>query len=157
MPNTRRNWRWGTTRSTTYGRTSYNPNYTRSYWPTTSYSPNKYNTYKKQIQAKIGSYRTIHQQFTGPGKVTAFSPSGASKWINYVNNGAWVYKFNNTEFCRYFGTKWDGYTPTAVCRYLRKKFGTGIKAVARGKNNTWLVAATPKVTARPFSNYNWNW
>jgi hypothetical protein len=133
-----------------YGRTS-----TRSAWPSTSYSPNKYNNYRKELQAKIESYRTINQQFTGVGNVVAFSPSGANKWIKYVNQGAWVYKFNNAQFCRWFGTHWNDATPTAAYRYLRHKFGVAIKGVTRGKGNSWLVAATPKITARPFYNYNW--
>jgi hypothetical protein len=152
MPTTRGTWKSGTRRRTTAKYSKYT---NRTSWPTTSYSPMRYNTQKKQVQAKIWSYRTINQQFSGPGKVTAFSPSGANKWINYVRNGAWVYKFNNAQFCRYFGTKWSGYTPTTAYRYLRKKFGSGIKAVTRGKGNSWLVAATPNVTARPFCNYTW--
>jgi hypothetical protein len=146
MPTTRRNWKSGIK----YGRTT-----TRKNWPTTSYSPTKYTNYKKELQAKIGSYRTINQQFTGAGKVTAFSPTGANKWINYVNQGAWVYKWNNAQFCRYFGTHWNNATPNAAYRYLKQKYGAGIKAVTRGKGNYWLVAAMPKVNARPFYTYNW--
>ena len=154
MPTTRRTWKSGTRRSTgkrtgTYGQT------TRSWSPTTSYSPTKYNTYKKEIQAKIGSYRTITQQFSGVGKVTAFSPSGANTWIRYVNQGAWVYKFNNVQFCRHFGSNWSRTTPTAAFRYLKRKYGAGIKAVTRGKGSNWLVAAMPKVTGSPFHNYSW--
>jgi hypothetical protein len=114
-----------------------------------------FNNYRKELQAKICSYRTINQQFTGTGKVTAFSPTGANKWIKYVDQGNWVYKFNNTQFCRFFGTHWNHATPNAAFRYLRQKYGTGIKAVTRGKGNSWLVAATPKLNARPFYNYNW--
>ena len=156
MPTTRRTWKSGTTRSSTGTRTKpQNRTTNRTNYTTTTYSPNKYNTYKKSLQAKIGSYRTINQQFTGMGKVTAFSPTGANKWIKYVDQGAWVYKFNNQQFTKFFGTNWNDPTPTAACRYLQKKFGTGIKAVTRGKGNYWLVAATPKLTARPFSNYTW--
>lgn len=155
MPTTRRTWKTGTTRRT--GRTTkpYGQTFTRTSWPTTSYSPTKYTNYRKELQAKIGSYRMINQQWTGAGKVTAFSPAGAHKWIKYVNQGAWVYKFNTTQFCRFFGSEWNYATPTAACRYLQRKFGTGIKAVTRGKGNCWLVAAMPNITARPFYNYNW--
>ncbi|MFQ5807539.1 MAG: hypothetical protein ACE5I3_13920 [Phycisphaerae bacterium] len=156
MPATRRTWKSGTTRRSTgtktkwYGRTT-----ARSTWPSTSYSPSKYNTQKRELQAKIGSYRAINQQFSGVGNVTAFSPSGANKWIKYVSQGACVYKFNNVQFCRWFGAQWNNATPTAAYRYLRHKFGVGIKAVTRGKGSNWLVAATPKITARPFCNYTW--
>ena len=156
MPTTRRTWKSGTTRQTKSGTTH------RSGWTSagssrmpTSYSPTKYTTSKKELVAKIGSYRTLNQQFTGAGKVTAFSPSGANKWIKYVDQGAWIYKWNNAQFCRYFGTDWKDSTPTAAMRYLKQKFGSNIKAVTRGKGNHWLVAAMPKITARPFYNYNW--
>ena len=156
MPTTRRTWKSGSTRRHT-GRTTkpYGRTHSGSAWPSTSYNPNMYNNYKKELQAKIGSYRTINQQFTGVGKVTAFSPTGANKWIKYVNQGAWIYKFNNAQFCRFFGSHFGNATPTAAYRYLRQKYGAGIKAVTRGKGNNWLVAAMPKVNARPFHNYNW--
>ncbi|MBI5866355.1 MAG: hypothetical protein HZB38_17935 [Planctomycetes bacterium] len=166
MPTTRSNWRTGTTRRTSntwnpsgrfgYSNSSTSSSYgARSNWTPTTYSPNKYNTYRTEITAKIQSYRAINQQFTGSGMVTAFSPSTCNKWINYVNDGCNVYTFTNQQFSRYFGTQWSNNAPTSAFRYLRNKYGTGIKAVTRGKGNCWLVAATPKVTARPFSGYSW--
>lgn len=150
MPITRRTWKTGTTSKfgKKYGKTTTG-------WRPTPYNPIRYNTYKKTLQAKISSYRTINQQFSGTGKVTAFSPAGANKWIKYVDQGAWVYKFNTPQFSKFWGTNWDNPTPTAACRYLQKKYGTCVKAVTRGKGNYWLVAATPKLNARPFSNYTW--
>jgi hypothetical protein len=163
MPITHRTWKTGTTRRTTgkygykYGKTysGNTGNMGRSSYATTWYHPNKYNTYKKTLQAKICSYRTINQQFTGTGKVTAFSPAGANKWIKYVDQGAWVYKFSTPQFCKFWGNNWNSPTPTVAFRYLQKKFGTCIKGVTQGKGNYWLVAATPKLTARPFSTYIW--
>lgn len=159
MPTTRRT--WNTTRRTTtkynksYGGTSYrNTTTTRGYTPNT-YNPNQYNTQKKTLQAKICSYNTIHRQMTGAGKVMAFSPTGANKWIRYVENGAWVYRFNSQQFKQFWGNTWNNPTPTAACRYLQHKFGQGIKDVTRGKGNYWLVAATQNINSRPFSNYNW--
>ncbi len=154
MPTTRRTWKSGTRRSTGKQTKSYGHTTTRSF-TATSYSPNKYSNYKKELQAKIGSYRTINQQFAGTGKVTAFSPAGANKWIKYVNQGAWVYKFNTTQFTRLWGQNWNSPSPTAACRFLQKKYGTSIKAVTRGKGNNWLVAAMPRISSHPFSNYNW--
>jgi hypothetical protein len=155
MQRTPRTWKTGYTRHTThqkpYGRTT-----THTGWqPTTSYSPSKYTNYRKEVQAKIASYRNLNQQWTGTGKVTAFSPTGANKWLKYVNQGAWIYKFNNNQFCRYFGDDWAYATLPAVYRYFQKRFGSGIKGVTRGKGNIWLVAAMPTVTARPFYNYPW--
>ena len=87
--------------------------------------------------------------------VTAFSPTSVNKWIKYVDHGACVYKFNNKDFCKYFGNQWATSSPTSAFRFLKQKFGTGVKAVTRGKANCWLVAATPQMNGRPWNNYNW--
>ncbi len=121
----------------------------------TTYSPTKFSITRREIQQRITSYRTLNEQVNGSSGVTAFSPSSANKWVKIVDNGAFVYKFNNNEFSRYFGTQTSSGTPTAAFRTLRKKFGTGIKAVTRGRNNTWLIAASQHVSSRPFSTYNW--
>lgn len=169
MPTIRSNWRTATTRrnsSSSYssgrrtGSTNYwnSTNSTPGSWSTTnttSYSPTKFSTCRETISAKIGSFRAISQQVSGAGKVTAFSPTNASKWINFVNDGANVYTFSNADFCRNFGRQLNSSTPTFAFRWLKNKYGTGIKAVTRGKNGSWLVAATPRVTARAFTSYTW--
>jgi hypothetical protein len=148
MPTKRRSYsRTGTTRrSATYGSA------TRS---GAGYSPVKFSNTRSEISAKISSFRTINQQFSGAGKVTAFSPSGATKWVNLINGGCRVYKFNSAQFSRICGPSWQtSPTTTAAFRTLKRKFGTGIKAVTRGKGATWLVAASANVSARPFSSYS---
>jgi len=159
MP-TRRTWNRTGTRTTNYrygGTTVRYPGQTTNYRTNTgfSYNPSRFNTITKDIQARITSYRNLDQQFRGPGMVTWFSPTTANKWLKYVNNGAYVYKFTQNSFCRYFGQQWLTATPTTAYRWLRQKYGAGIKGVTRGKGNCWLVAATNRVTARPFNNYNW--
>lgn len=170
MPTTRNTWKssstrrssnnnrntsrgFGGTRSST-GSWSNSSNWSTN-TTTRSYSPTQFSTARREIQAKIGSYRTLNEQFSGAGKVTAFSPNTCSKWISYVDSGCNVFKFTNNEFCRFFGTQMNNCPPSFAFRTLRNKCGTGIKAVTRGKNNCWLVAATPRVTARPFSTYTW--
>ena len=166
MPTTRSNWRTGTnTRRTNntwttsgrfgFGSTNSSSSSIRTSWNPTSYNSSKFSNCREEITAKIGSFRAINQQFSGASKVTAFSPSTATKWINYVNDGCNVYSFSSSQFGRLFGSQWTNSSPTNAFRYLRNKYGTGIKAVTRGKNNTWLIAATDRVTARPFSNYTW--
>lgn len=165
---TRSTWRTGTTRRTnniwtTSGRfgfggsSSGSSSYgTRSSWaPATTYSPNKFSNCRQEITAKIQSFRAINQQFSGTSKVTAFSPSIANKWISYVNDGCNVYTFTNQQFCRIFGSQWTSGSPSNAFRYLKNRYGTGIKAVTRGKANCWLIAAASRITARPFSNYSW--
>lgn len=122
----------------------------------TAYSPSKFSTARQEVQAKICSFRAIQQQFnSSASRVTAFSPSGANKWIRLVNTGARVYTFGGSQFSRYFGQRWNQASPTTAFKLLRRRFGASIKAVTRGKGNNWLVAATPSVSSRPFTGYNW--
>ena len=148
-----------TTRTSQFGRRT--TNYRRNTGPFHgskcgwSYKPTQFNQANREIQWRMGSYRNIYSQFTGAGKVTAFSPTTVNRWIRYVNDGARIYKFNFQEFCRYFGTPRTTCTPTVTFRWMRQKYGAGIKAVTRGKGNCFLVAATDRVNARPFNNYTW--
>ena len=137
-----------TTRTTNSSRTATGP----------AYPATKFSNQRQKIQAAIGSFRTIGQQFNGPGRVVGFSPAAANRWINFVNNGARVYKFSSTQVGRMVGQTTTSPTTTStttVLRSLQRRYGNGIKAVTQVRGNNWLVAATPTVTARPFSNYNW--
>lgn len=154
--NTSKNWgtkNYGTSFGGTYGtRNTSRTTGTGS----TGWAPTKYSNLRQNVQAKIGSFKTINQQCTGTGKVVAFSPTTANKWVKFIDNGCWIYKFSNKDFTKFFGTGFSGtFTPSNAQRFLQKKFGAGIKAVTRGKNSSWLIAATPNVSGRPFNNYNW--
>ncbi len=143
-----------TTRPTTYRRNTGPYTGTRGGW---SYSPTKFRNANHEIQWRMCSYQFIYNQFKGVGKVTAFSPATANRWIRFVDNGVRVFKFNSQQFSHYFGRQWNQQTPNATYRWMRQKFGQGIKAVTRGKGNCWLVAATDRINSRPFANYNWKW
>ena len=133
-------------------------NSSKTWKPTTAYAPSKFGQTRKQLTAKIASFRTINQQVSGTGKVTAFSPTNANKWIKFVNTGANVYKFSGAQWSRHFGKLFNStsgaVSPSIAMKALKKQFGTGIKAVTKGKGNNWLVAATPSVHASPFKNYS---
>ena len=152
MPTNKRGYKSGTRRSAT----GYHYKNKPTWHSSTSYNPTMYKTARNEIQWRVCSYRYIHNQFNGTGKVTAFSPTTANRWIKWVDSGARVYKFTNTNFCKFFGTQWNTNSPTACMRWMRQKFGNGIKGVARGKGNCWLVAATTNFTSRPFRNYDWH-
>jgi hypothetical protein len=153
MP-TSRTWSSSSYRSTYYrgSRTSRSSTSYNTGW--SSSSP-KFNNVRNECQYRIGSYENIYSQCSGSGK-TPFSPSTANKWVKYVNNGALVYKFNHAQFCRFFGRQLRAATPMFAFRHLKNKFGSGIKAVCRGKNNQWLVAASPNVSGRAFTSYDWD-
>ncbi len=125
-----------------------------SNWTPKAYNSTQFSTQRRFVTAQIQSLRYLNQQFSG-ARVTAFSPSTAKSWINFVNNGNYVYKFTNQQFCSTFGTQWAVGSPTTALRYLKQKFGSGIRAVTRGNGNTWLVCASPNVNGRPFSTYTW--
>lgn len=128
---------------------------TTSNWQSYACNSPRFRTAKQECQWRIGSYRNVYSQFTPAGTKTIFSPSAANKWMKYINNGALVYRFNNAQFSKYFGTRWTYSSPTATRQWMRRKYGPGIKDVTRGKGNCWLVATTKNVTARPFGTYNW--
>jgi hypothetical protein len=120
-----------------------------------SFSASSFNKINNNIQQKIGSYRNVWSQCKGTG-TTCFTPTTASKWINLIDNGAYVYKFTGTQFARWFGPNYtSGWSSNTATRFCRQRFGTGIKAVNRGRGNTWLVCASSNVNARPFNTYNW--
>ncbi len=109
---------------------------------------------KQECQWRIGSYRNVYSQFSG-GTKTTLSPTMANRWIKYVNNGNRVYKVTGAEFDKSFGAQWSNMTPTSARRWLKKKFGTSVKDVTKGKGNTWLIASTKNLTGRPFNKQNW--
>ncbi len=166
MTSTRRRTTWNssssrrttrTTRNRSARRTSTrNTRTTKAANRRTHWSASQWRPIRQDLTARIASFRTIHQQVSGPGNNTPFSPTAAKSWIRFVNNGCYVYKFSNSQFNKFFGKFFGANpnpSPTAACRFLKSQFGNGIKAVARGKGNTWLVAASPNVNARPFSTY----
>lgn len=143
-------------------RTSYRKTYrtrttrtTRNMSTKYSCASPKFSTARTECQWRMGSYRNVWSQFNGAGTKTIFSPSAASKWTRYINNGVRVYKFNSNEFTKYFGSQWARRTPTAARQYLRRKYGPTVKDVTRGKGNCWLIATSKNLTGRPFNNYNW--
>ncbi|GEM_PF-1224193 len=129
----------------------------RTWYQPTTYPCNspKFNQVRNECQWRMGSYWNVYAQFTGAGGRTNLSPTTANRWMRYVNNGVQVYRFSNTDFCKYFGSKWANSTPRAAYQYLRSRYGNAIKDITRGKGNCWLVATTRTPMTRPFVNYNW--
>lgn len=161
MPMNQRNTRSTTRRSSTTYSGFRTGGSTRTWSPSATYSPTKFTQQRTQVTTKIASFRNINSQLSGSGKVIAFSPATINRWINFVNSGNCVYKFNSAEFTRKFGrffpttTPTTAASPTVALKTLQRQFGQGIKAVTRGKGNNWLIAASPNVNKGPFGSYNW--
>ena len=157
---TGRNNKWGAS----YGSSSWGTGRSTSATSSSTWSVNtpQFKTIKNECQAWMGSYKNIYSQFNGATK-TSFSPTVANRFLKLINNGTFVYKFNNTQFVKAFGSAFPGsktnfvsqFSAPTIAKQIQKKFGTGIKSVARGNGNCWLVAATPNVTSGPFKSYNW--
>jgi hypothetical protein len=162
MPFTRRNTNRYSSRRSSSTTGSYRPvsfsTWSSRFSPTNKFNPVKFVAQRNEVTAKIQSFRTINEQLSGAGKVVAFSPSIVNRWINWVNDGCYVYKFNNNEFNRSFGRYFNrgfggSFSTGTALRKLQRQFGAGIKAIARGKGNTWLVAASENITKGPFGSY----
>jgi hypothetical protein len=153
---TNRGIRKNTNRRTTWSKSKSTGTTRSSRMSDTTYACNspKFTPVKNECKWRIGSYRNVYSQFAS-GSKTQFSPTTANRWIKYVNNGNRIYKFNTTDFSKFFGTQIASSSPTVAKNFLKKKFGASVKDVTRGKGNCWLVATTKNVTARPFNSYNW--
>lgn len=110
---------------------------------------------RTECEWRMGSYRTVYSQFSGAAKQTVFSPTAANKWMKYVNSGYRVYKFSNLDFYKHFGNQWNYKSPAACQRWMKQNYGHGIKAITRGRANSWLVATTQYINKGPFKNYTW--
>jgi hypothetical protein len=144
-----------TSRTTAKGNTSRTSSTSRG--TASGYPVSKFANVRTGIQGRLGSFRNIFSQVSGPGKVTAFSPRTAQQWFNLVNKGAWVYKFSSPQLVKSFGTKFDPeFSNTAITKFFKTKFGNAaIKGVTRGRGNTWLVATNSPINKGPFKNYTW--
>jgi hypothetical protein len=115
----------------------------------------KFSGVRDECQWRMSSYRNVYEQCSGAGRTYGFSPTAVNRWMKFINQGCPVYKFSNRDFCKFFGNEWTSGSASAAFKFLKSEFGTGVKAVARGKGNCWLVAARSTVSGKPFVNYDW--
>lgn len=108
------------------------------------------------FQTKIQSFKMLQNQTMGPAKAARPSPSTLNTFANWVNKGAIIQTVSPMQVAKWaratrknFNTR--SATPTACKTVLCAKFGKStIKAVARGKSGTFLVATTATQKGRPF-------
>lgn len=105
---------------------------------------------------KVSSYRTLINQTKGPAKCARPSPSTLNTFANWINKGAIIQTCSTAQLA-----KWAKATnknintrtlsPTTCKNILCKKFGkSAIKAVARTKSGSFMVATAPVVQGRTF-------
>lgn len=109
------------------------------------------------IQSKINSFKTLYSQTKGPGKFACPSPMTLNSFTNWVNKGAVIQTCSPTQVARWAKSANKNFNtsdpnPTSCKNILSAKFGkTTIKAVARTKTGSFMVATSPTCNGRSFS------
>ena len=123
---------------------------------TTTMVPAPYRTVFNTFQCKINSYKTLYNQTRGPAKYTRPTPAILNTFANWINKGAVVQTVTRTQVAKWArNTKWN-FSPsnpnTTACKnVLATKFGKQtIKAVARTKSGSFMVATSPTWKGKPF-------
>ena len=119
--------------------------------------PTEYKTCYNEFVTKISSYKMLYNQTRGPARYTRPSPTTLNSFANWINNGAVIQTVSAAQVSRWaktttknFNTRTAG--PTVCKDVLWAKFGKNtIKAVARTKTGSFMVATSPTVNGRPFS------
>ena len=143
----------GSTGPSPSGRQTTSP---RTHRTTTPNVPTKYKEVCNTFTWKINSFRTLYNQVRGPAKYDRPSPMVLNTFANWINKGAIVQTCTRTQLAKWaratnktFGAR----TPSAAnCKtVLDAKFGkNAIKAVARTKTGSYMVATSPMWQGKMF-------
>ncbi len=118
-------------------------------------SPN-YRACSNTFQSKIHSFKTLFNQTCGAAKKTRPSTAVLNSFANWINKGAIIQTCSKAQVAKWAKTKnktFDTRTATTgSCKtILCAKFGKPtIKAVARTKSGSFLVATAPKLQGKTF-------
>ncbi len=141
--------RWGRSssirRNTAGKRTSSSP------------SQNAYKSVFNQFQWKIDSYKTLSAQAQGQGKFDRPSPAILNSFAKWIEKGAVIQTVSTAQLSRWARIRNRSFSPRnpslAACKsVLVARFGKSvIKAVARTKSGSFMVATPATWQGRPFS------
>lgn len=145
---------WGTTRSSNRRNVARRPA-SRS---TTGNVPVAWKQCSTEFCNKISSFKTLYNQTKGPAKQGRPSPATLSSLAKWVNKGAVIQTVTSQQVAQWAkstqrksNVNTRNITPTACKNILCAKFGkSAIKAVARTKGGSFMVATTPTVQGKPF-------
>jgi len=124
---------------------------------TSTGSGSGYKTVCCNFQNKINSFKTLVAQTKGPGKYSRPKPATLNTFANWINKGAIIQTVSCAQIARWAKTcnkNWNSSNPsTTACKnVLSAKFGKPtIKAVARTKSGSFMVATSPTWKGRNFS------
>ena len=119
--------------------------------------PAGYRNVSETITRRMSSYRTLFQQIKGPAKYDRPSPATINTFANWINKGAFVQTVTKAQLNRWARTTkfhWNNQnpSPTTCKNVLWAKFGkTTIKAVARTKTGSFMVATAPMWNGKWFT------
>lgn len=122
----------------------------------TNFAPG-YSNVAGSFQNKINSYKTLVSQAKGPASYGRPSTTTLNSFANWVNKGANIFTVSTAQLTRWCGktkaqNQYNNFASINSCKnFLSTKFGRStIKAVARTKSGSWMIAAAPIVKGRPF-------
>ena len=120
--------------------------------------PSGYKSVSNTFENKICSFRTLFAQTKGTAKFGRPSPATLNSFANWINKGAIIQTVSCAQIARWgksMNTKnFNSREVTAnSCKtILFKKFGKStIKAVARTKSGSFMVATSPTLKGRSFT------
>ncbi len=152
---------WGGSSPSVYGGTSHGTKRKSSSRSTnrksSAGSPAAYKACCQTFEQRIQSYKTLCTQTQGTGTWGRPSPATLNTFANWINKGAVVQTVSPQQVARWARATHKSFnpsnpTPTACKAVLTKKFGkSAIKAVARCKNGTFMVATPSTVNGRTFN------
>ena len=106
---------------------------------------------------KINSYKTLYNQTWGNAKYDRPTTTILNNFANWVNKGAIVHTVSCAQIAKWARTTNTNFntrnaTITGCRNVLYNKFGKNtIKAVARTKTGSFMVATVPTWKGRPFT------
>ena len=108
------------------------------------------------FEKKISSYKTLCDQTRGPASAGRPSPTTLNSFANWINKGAVVQTVSKAQVSRWARTTNKSFnphnpSPTACKSVLAAQFGrSAIKAVAKTKTGSFMVATPPTINGRSF-------
>jgi len=108
------------------------------------------------FENKINSYKTLCAQTRGPASAGRPTPTTLNSFANWINKGAIVQTVSKAQVSRWARATHKNFnphnpSPSACKTVLAAKFGrSAIKAVAKTKSGSFMVATTPTVNGRSF-------
>ncbi len=142
---------WYRTGTTHTGYTGSKTRKTAGKQPATGYVQ-----YHNLFTGKINSFKTLYNQTWGPAKCPRPTATILDSFANWVNKGAIVHTVTCAQVAKWARTTNKNFNTRSAsvtgCKdVLWSKFGkTTIKAVARTKSGSFMVAAAPTWKGKPF-------